>query len=206
MEKVFAVATNKISTIVPTGVHPANEAELMSFVQQNGAFYDRTAELEEDTTLQQIIPYVAATCNGKILVYQRTPKQTDARLHAKYSIGFGGHINPEDAQDGQNPVLGARTRELNEEVSFGGTPNFNFVGTINVDLAPIDKFHMAFAYTAELPTEEFTINEVGYFASTQWMSPEQIAEIYDNMEAWSQVLFTYLYPQFAPQQTQTTNA
>lgn len=198
MEKVFAVATDKISTIVPTGVHPANETQLLDFVNQKGAFYDRTDELENNTTLKQIIPYVTATCAGKILVYQRTPKQTEKRLHAKYSIGFGGHINPEDGENGQNPVIGARTRELNEEVSLEGTPTYKFEGTINFNDTPVESVHLGFAYTAEFASEKYTINEEGYFASTAWMTPQQIGEIYDGMEKWSQALFAELYPQHVP--------
>ena len=194
MEKVFALPTATINTLVKQGVHSADEAALLSVIAQQGAYYDRTDALENNKELKQIIPYVTAMCNGKILVYQRTPKQTDKRLHAKYSIGFGGHINPEDAQNGQNPVLGARTRELNEEISFGGKPQFKFFGTINIAHTPIDQFHMGFAYLAELPNEEYTINEIGYFASTAWLTPTELATKYEQMEAWSQVLFSALYP------------
>jgi len=201
MEQVFAVPADKINALVAEGVHPGNETELLNFATQNGAFYDRTEALENDTSLKQIIPYITATCNGKILVYQRTPKQTETRLHAKYSIGFGGHINPEDGENGQNPILGARHRELNEEVSLGSEPTYNFTGTINTNKIAVDSVHMAFAYTAEVENENYTINEPGYFVSVNWMTPQQIGDIYDNLESWSKSIFTAMYPQLAPQAT-----
>src|SRR5687768_11211932 len=53
-------------------------------------------EAEVNPAFKQIIPYCVLSCDDKIFVYQRTKKGGDSRLHDLYSIGVGGHINPED--------------------------------------------------------------------------------------------------------------
>jgi predicted NUDIX family phosphoesterase len=116
MEKVLAVPTTAMQTLAPAGFQKIEESKLIAFVNENGQYYDRTPQLEENASLKQIIPYVVVSCGDKILMYNRTAKQTDARLHMKYSIGFGGHINPEDTAGHDNPVVGGRTRELQEEL------------------------------------------------------------------------------------------
>lgn len=45
---------------------------------------------------RHLIPYMPVTSNGKIALYARTPKGTEAQLHGKLSIGFGGHIELSD--------------------------------------------------------------------------------------------------------------
>jgi predicted NUDIX family phosphoesterase len=199
MEKAFAVSTAEADRFIPKGIAKLDEQAFLDFAATHGRFYDRTPELENDASLKQIIPYVIATHAGKILVYQRTQKQTDQRLHAKFSFGFGGHINPPDATDSQNPVLTARARELDEEISFGSTPRFKFLGVINIQKNHVDTFHIGPTYIAELDSDAFRINEVGYFASTAWKTPEEIAEIFPSLESWSKELFSWLYPQLAPQ-------
>lgn len=194
MEQVFTLPSAVVEAIVPKGVVAISEEQFLEFVTRHGRFYDRTPALESNTTLRQVIPYITVTHGGRVLVYQRTPKQTDKRLHAKYSIGFGGHINPVDGKGGKNPILGARARELNEEISFAANLRFRFLGTINVIKEPVDEFHVGVAYVAEAGSDDFRINEVGYFASTAWKTPAEAAALLPLMESWSQEVFAVMYP------------
>src|SRR5436190_18974290 len=57
-------------------------------------FFVPRPEAEVEPRWRQIIPYVAIVHDGSVFTLQRTAKQTEARLHHKYSIGIGGHINP----------------------------------------------------------------------------------------------------------------
>ena len=94
MEKVLAVSADKITRLVPQGFIKTDEKQMLEFVAREGKYHDRTPELENDTTLKQIIPYVLVSHADKFLVYQRAPKLTETRLQKKFSLAFGGHINP----------------------------------------------------------------------------------------------------------------
>ena len=61
----------------------------------------RTDEIEKDNSKKQLVAYVVCVTSGpsgemRILSYTRGKKGQEARLHAKKSIGVGGHINHDD--------------------------------------------------------------------------------------------------------------
>ncbi len=192
MEKVFAVPAEIVDGLMPEGFAPGDEAKLLSILATHGSFHDRTVEFENNQGFRQILPYVVARHSGKILTYQRLSK-SERRLDSKFSIGFGGHINPLDADDGQNPILAALQRELNEEVSFAGAPVFRFIGTIKVQRTPVDTVHIALVYFADLDSDGFRINEPEGFASTSWKTPAELVELRPQMESWSQILVENLF-------------
>lgn len=85
-------------------------------------FIDRESA-EQDPSWKQVIPYCVLESEGKILAYQRTKKGGESRLHDKWSIGIGGHINPIDGESNDaNAYSRAFARELEEEV---GLPQFH---------------------------------------------------------------------------------
>lgn len=193
MEKIFAVKSTEVARVIPMGLCRVDETQLLDWVGKNAQLYDRTAALEEDPTLMQLVAYVLVQCEGKLLFYQRAPKG-DKRIQGKYSLAFGGHINSEDAHPTVNPVLAGRTRELAEEISLSCAPTFDFLGTLNINMAPIDRFHLGFVYRAQVDNPSYTLNEPEAFNWSHWASPEEIAEKFDVLESWSQAVFTQLYP------------
>src|SRR5450432_1186674 len=54
------------------------------------------SEVETDPSWLQLIPYVVLQHHGRIFHYTRGKSGGEQRLHAKRSIGIGGHINPVD--------------------------------------------------------------------------------------------------------------
>ena len=50
-------------------------------------------------------------------IYLEEPGQTEKRLHNKFSLGVGGHMNPDDSKEMN--VTEELIRELNEEVRLG---------------------------------------------------------------------------------------
>jgi len=88
------------------------------------AFYVDREEAEKNPNWKQIIPYVVfRTEGGSILVYRRTKKGGENRLHEKLSIGIGGHINPIDGDDPTQALLKAFSREVDEELQYDTLPN-----------------------------------------------------------------------------------
>lgn len=196
----MAVPSSKVKEHVPTGLVKLDEQQMLSFVEREGKFYDRTPDLENDSSLKQIVVYVLVECQGKLLSYQRK-NSTDPRIEKKHSLAFGGHVNTDDIAPGKNPVLMGRARELTEEVSVAGTPRFEFLGTLNIHREPIDEFHMGMVYVAHVQTQEYTLNEADKFAWSGWVSPQEAAQKFDKLESWSKVVFETLYPQLMAAKT-----
>jgi predicted NUDIX family phosphoesterase len=93
-------------------------------VLAQGDFRPRTAALEADETLLQVIPYVVATHRDKVLVCRRAKGSGEARLLGKFIVGQGGHINPSDRlpEEAGMPramIVRAARRELVEEFGEG---------------------------------------------------------------------------------------
>jgi predicted NUDIX family phosphoesterase len=85
------------------------------------SFYAMRAVVETDPNVKQIIPYcvlIHPTDDG-VFAYRRTKKGGETRLHDLWSIGVGGHVNPEDggATDGKAYWQAVR-REILEETGF----------------------------------------------------------------------------------------
>ena len=81
------------------------------------------SQMETDPSFKQLIPYVLLQWtdeNGtiKLFTYTRGGGSGEARLHAKRSVGIGGHISREDAADGADPYSTGMQRELVEEVQL----------------------------------------------------------------------------------------
>jgi len=57
------------------------------------------AQAEDDPSHKQIIPYALFRHNGKFINYMRSKSGGESRLHAKRSMGIGGHINPVDEKE-----------------------------------------------------------------------------------------------------------
>jgi len=85
--------------------HPGNDNDALATVvgeilsQDNLKYVDR-APAETDPSLKQVIPYIVVRKGDLILTYQRTKKSGESRLAGKRSLGFGGHINPHDGDNG----------------------------------------------------------------------------------------------------------
>lgn len=77
--------------------------------------YIERARAETDEFFRQIIPYVIVYHDESrtFLRYRRGRSGDENRLHAKKSIGVGGHINPEDGS-----ILQAAAREITEEIGL----------------------------------------------------------------------------------------
>lgn len=102
--------------------------EILGKALAQASFMDRPAA-EKDPNFKQLIPYCVLWTeeNGKryVFAYQRTKKGGENRLHDKWSVGVGGHINPCDDHDsafalngvGELAYYWGLTRELSEEVS-----------------------------------------------------------------------------------------
>jgi predicted NUDIX family phosphoesterase len=56
----------------------------------------RRREAEQDTSVIQLVSVFIVRHQARILTYKRTKRLPEERLHNYYSLGFGGHLNPND--------------------------------------------------------------------------------------------------------------
>ncbi|SLM31026.1 conserved hypothetical protein [Desulfamplus magnetovallimortis] len=141
-------------------------------------------EAESDSSLKQVIPYIVLKSKDMIGVYKR--KGSEKRLHDLYSIGIGGHINPDDSvsYDSFRQILNAgMIRELDEELlerPSDATPEFQ--GIINEELTDVGKVHLGALFVIEtLFPEAFIPGEE--LVEFHWMKKEKVPLL--NLELWS---------------------
>src|SRR2546428_14013134 len=89
-------------------------------VREYGVFRPR-ASMEEDPSFKQIIPYVIVRHRGRLFLVQRSTEGGETRLHGKYSIGVGGHINRGEVEGAQDGVAAGLKRGVGEKRLFWGS-------------------------------------------------------------------------------------
>ena len=148
-------------------------------------------EAEEDPSYKQLIPYCVFRCGDDAFFYTRGNQQGEKRLHAKRSIGVGGHICTLDRNGTQEPYLAGMERELEEEIEIESGYAEQLVGLINDDETEVGKVHLGVLHIFELdepkvrPLEESMI-ETGFAPIT-----DLLRDI-DQFETWSQIALEYL--------------
>lgn len=158
--------------------------------------YQPRSLMENDPSFKQLIPYAIIqhkTRDGetRLFRYTRGKGQGEARLHAKQSIGVGGHISSLDQHSDSVYLQGFR-RELNEEVHIESTYRENIVGLINDDESEVGKVHLGVVHllTMDYPSVRSREDDVA-FANFQTIS--EIQREFDRLETWSQIALLALF-------------
>lgn len=160
-------------------------AELMK--EENHFFMDRDAA-EEDPTHKQIIPYCVFRCGDRILHYTRGKAGGESRLHAKISVGVGGHVNPVDMEEGRYGMaayLAAVTREIDEELELSGKHEHRVIALLNDDSNTVGQVHLGIVHLVELENDdvrsrEDALVELGFSPLAELAGP-----MMDRLETWS---------------------
>jgi predicted NUDIX family phosphoesterase len=154
------------------------------------SFFMPRAEVEEDPSYQQIIPYVVFRHGDRYFLTRRLRASTEKRLRQLYSLGVGGHINPGDLEQG-DPIMDGLRREFEEEVVYSGSIEATLLGLINDDSSPVSKVHLALAFLVEGSSPEITIRETNKLAG-ELLTLEEMRMYYLEMESWSQIVYDEL--------------
>lgn len=143
--------------------------------------------VETDPGFKQIIPYILFQTHdlSRTAVYRRAGGEK--RLHDLWSVGIGGHINPEDHISSDHSFFDILTagmdRELMEEISrrpAGEIPEF--IGMINEEITDVGKVHLGavFRILTRFPEQISPGPELVDFS---WKDTDQLDEL--NLELWS---------------------
>lgn len=153
----------------------------------NHFFMDR-AEAEEDPSFKQLIPYCVFRHGERILHYTRGKSGGESRLHAKISVGVGGHINPVDADSGRTgPEVyhAAVARELEEELELPGGHSQRIIGLLNDDSNPVGRVHLGIVHLIDLESDAVSSREDAL--ANLGFSPlaDLNSEHFERLETWS---------------------
>jgi predicted NUDIX family phosphoesterase len=168
----------------------ADGLERCQAVIRERSFFMPRAEVEEDPSYQQIIPYVVFRHRDRYFLTRRLRASTEKRLRQQYSLGVGGHINPGDLEHG-DPVMDGLRREFEEEVDYRGEVQTTLLGLINDDSSPVSKVHLALAFLVEGSSPEIAIRETKKLAG-ELLTLEEMRIYYLEMESWSQIVYDRL--------------
>lgn len=161
---------------------------------QNHFFMDRAAA-EEDPSHKQLIPYCVFRCGNRILHYTRGKAGGESRLHAKISVGVGGHINPIDTGDGRTgpeAYFAAVSRELEEELIIGSKRTSRIIALLNDDSNPVGQVHLGIVHLVDLDDEDVASREDA-LTDLQFSSLEELRGLlFERLETWSQHCIEHL--------------
>ena len=194
-ELVFAIPTVEfwdLITYKEQGLINGN-SDVLKRIVQNGLFRKRN-ELEEDPSFKQIIPYAIISYKESFYLFQRTSKQTEKRLHNKFSLGVGGHMNPSNSMESKEQYLiDELKREFFEEVKLLNgcfIEDIEFIGFINDDTISVGSLHIGLLYNIHVSNKGVYINETDKMTA-DWIEKLNLAEFYEGMETWTKITFDY---------------
>lgn len=159
-------------------------------------FMDRAAA-EDDPTHKQLIPYCVFRHGDRVLHYTRGKSGGESRLHAKLSVGVGGHINPVDTGDGRTgpeAYFAAVAREISEELATPIPPESTrrIIALLNDDSNPVGQVHLGIVHLIDLGTGEVAAREDALTDLTLSPLSELNGPLFERLETWSQHCIRHL--------------
>jgi predicted NUDIX family phosphoesterase len=174
--------------------------------------YRARGEMEEDPSFKQLIPYVlfrwtSADGTPHLFEYQRGSGQGERRLHAKRSVGIGGHISSIDSNvavslcetnhlaerdDYNNVYREGMRRELDEEVIIDTPYDETVVGLINDDETPVGRVHLGMVHMCDVHDPLVRPREADIL-DARFTPVADILTRLDQFESWSQIAVRALF-------------
>jgi predicted NUDIX family phosphoesterase len=142
--------------------------------------------MERDPRFKQVIPYLVLRDRGRYFLMRRTRAGGDDRLHDRFSIGVGGHLNPGDVD-----LAGGLAREWAEELDAAFVPEFRLLGLLNDDETDVGRVHLGVVYLAEAAGRPVAVRETEKLEG-RFAAPAALLAVYDRMETWSQLVFDFV--------------
>jgi predicted NUDIX family phosphoesterase len=167
------------------GVRTWRLPELLEAIEHSGRYELRDA-MERDPVFKQVIPYLVLRDGDRYFLMRRTRGGRDERLHDRYSIGVGGHLNP-----GDGGLDGGLRREWAEELDADFVPEFQLVGVLNDDTTDVGSVHLGVVYVADAAGRPVAIRETDKLTG-QFVVPAAVADVAADLETWSQLVFEQL--------------
>ena len=178
------------------GFNSDTETYLKTLLDPANTNYLPRDQMELDPSYKQLIPYCIFQYTDEnsrrhVFQYTRGSGGGEARLHAKKSVGIGGHISTEDVGEASAYEAGMQ-RELSEEINIDTKYEQQMVGLINDDSNDVGKVHLGVVhlFTVESPkihSQELEIAGAGFEPI------EAIMNDIERYETWSQFCLNALF-------------
>ncbi len=145
-------------------------------------------EAERDASWKQLIPYLVLRDGARLFLMRRTRAGADERLHERFTIGVGGHVNP-----GDDGIRAALLREWHEELDAAFDPQVRLVGLLNDDSDPVGSVHLGVVYEADARGRPVAIRETAKLSGA-FADADALWAAHGRMETWSQLLLEHVLP------------
>ena len=181
------------------GFSPDVDRYLGPILAHDGLGYRPRGAMEENPSFKQLIPYVLfryVDGDGTEMLFQYTRGggQGEARLHAKRSVGVGGHISSLDAAAGDHGDVyreGMR-RELDEEVFIDCECTERCVGMINDDQTEVGRVHLGVVHLMDVTSPDVRPREED-IVDAGFRPVDDILRDREHFETWSQIVLDALF-------------
>jgi predicted NUDIX family phosphoesterase len=165
-----------------SGVRTDGIEPILETIRSAGRFEPRAA-MESDPMFKQIIPYLVLRDGPRWFLMRRTRAGADVRLHDRWSLGVGGHLNP-----GDQDVAGGLAREWREELVADFEPEYRLVGLLNDDETDVGRVHLGIVFVADAGGRAVAIRETDKL-SGRFATPDEVRTVMDGLETWSRLVF-----------------
>ena len=135
---------------------------------------------------KQVIPYLVLRDGDRYFLMRRTRAGGDARLHDRWSIGVGGHLNP-----GDDGLLGGLRREWREELEADFEPDFEPLALLNDDTTDVGAVHLGVVFVADAAGRPVAVRETDKLTGA-FATAAEVAAVADDLETWSRLVFEAL--------------
>lgn len=177
-----------------TGFAPFDERSFQAILEPEHMQFRPRSQVEEDPSFKQLIPYCVLQCGHgdqrQFFQYTRGSGQGEKRLHAKRSIGIGGHISREDAM-GNDLYRSGMQRELSEEMIIDVPYTENLLGFIYDDTTPVGRVHLGVVHLLTLESNAARARE-SEMIDSGFVPIQNLIDERDRYETWSQLTIQQL--------------
>lgn len=164
------------------GIQATELGPFLGTIERHGRFEPRPA-MEADPAFKQVIPYLVLRDGERYFLMRRSRAGGDVRLHDRWSIGVGGHLNP-----GDENLDGGLRREWSEELVADFIPEFRFLGLLNDDTTPVGQVHVGAVFVADAAGRAVAIRETDKLSGA-FASADEVAAVARDLETWSRLVF-----------------
>lgn len=170
------------------GFKSDKNGNIYRFLLNNGQFRLRP-EVEEDHNWKQVIPQGLLRYKNKVYVNERLPKQSETRLLYAYSLGVGGHLNPEDDLIPHMDLiqLGLH-REMAEEVEIQIPFSPRYIGLTNDEKQEVSQHHVGVWFEIQTLSLDVTVKETDKLRGF-WSDINNLEIISPKFESWAKMIY-----------------
>ncbi len=165
------------------------------------------SKAEKNYDYKQLVVYILIKAEQLYLIYKRTEKSREERLHNKYSLGVGGHVNVGDKNQrqlhthsqynksrGLDFIIRGVWREIKEEVNIQSkiVRGPELLCFVNDDSNVVGLVHFGLVWMLEVEEPKVFRKGKG-LSKMEFMDLEHLKRKRSSFEAWSQLLIDFLH-------------